>query len=126
MKLLRIDQLLAVMSLVLVHGLALALDAAEEQKIDALIQIVSAMHDEKFIRNGKEYDTAKAAKLIEYKYNKEKPSLTNATEFIEKCAAKSGTTGLPYQIKFPDGTIKTSEAFLKEKLAAIENNGTHP
>lgn len=126
MKLPSICKLLAVMSLLLVHGLALALDAAEEQKIDALIQIIRSMHDEKFIRNGKEYDTIKAVKLIEYKYNKEKPSLTNATEFIEKCAAKSATTGLPYQIKFPDGTIKTSETFLKEKLADIKNNGMHP
>jgi hypothetical protein len=64
--------------------------------------------------------------LIKYKYNKEKPSLKNATEFIEKCAAKSSTTGLPYQIKFPDGQVRNSEEFLKEKLAELERNEAHP
>lgn len=107
-------------------GIARALDSAEEQKVDALIHVVGSMWEEKFIRNGKEYDTVKAVELIKYKYHKEKASLKNATEFIEKCAAKSGTTGLPYQIKFPDGHIQNSEEFLKEKLAEIERNGKSP
>jgi hypothetical protein len=107
-------------------GIARALDSAEEQKVDALIHLVGSMREEKFIRNGKEYDTAKAVKLIKYKYNKEKPSLKNATEFIEKCAAKSGTTGVPYQIKFQDGQVRNSEEFLREKLAEIERNGENP
>lgn len=110
-----------VLGLFALSGVARALDTAEEQKIDRLIQLVSAMREEKFIRNGKEYDTAKAVRLIKYKYDQEKPSLKTATEFIEKCAAKSSTTGFPYQIKFPDGTVRDSEAFLKEKLANIEN-----
>lgn len=115
-----------VVSLFLVHGLALALDTSEEQKIDALIALVTNLKQEKFIRNGKEYDTAKAVELITYKYKREKPSLKNATEFIEKCAAKSSTTGMPYQIKFPDGKVKTSEEFLKEKLGEIERTGKNP
>jgi len=123
---LRSFTLVVLVGLFILPGVARALDAAEEQKVDALIQLVSSMREDKFIRNGKEYDTAKAVELIKYKYNKEKLSLTTATEFIEKCAAKSSTTGMPYQIKFPDGTVKTSEEFLKEKLADIEKNGTHP
>ena len=123
---LRSFTLVVLVGLFILPGVARAWDAAEEQKVDALIQLVSSMREDKFIRNGKEYDTAKAVELIKYKYNKEKLSLTTATEFIEKCAAKSSTTGMPYQIKFPDGTVKTSEEFLKEKLADIEKNGTHP
>lgn len=120
-----------VLGLFVLPGVARALDAAEEQKVDALIHLVGSMREEKFIRNGKAYDTAKAVALIKYKYSKEKPSLATATEFIEKCAAKSSTTGMPYHIKFPDGKVKTSEEFLKEKLADIEKdgtqrNGTHP
>jgi len=118
--------LVVLVGLFVLPGVARALDAAEEQKVDALIQLVSSMREEKFIRNGKEYDTAKAVELIKYKYNKEKPSLKNATEFIEKCAAQSSTTGMPYQIKFSDGKVKTSEEFLKEKLGEIERNGKNP
>jgi hypothetical protein len=119
-------KLFVLVGLFVLPVIARALDAAEEQKIATLIRLVSSLQREKFIRNGKEYDTAKAVELIKYKYNKEKPSLKNATEFIEKCAAKSNTTGLPYQIKFQDGHVQNSEEFLKEKLAEIERNGTHP
>ena len=126
MKLLSICKSFAVVSLFLVHGLALALDSSEEQKVDALIALVSNLKQEKFIRNGKEYDTAKAVELIKYKYNKEKPSLTTAIDFIEKCAAKSNTTGMPYQIKFSDGKVKNSEEFLKEKLGEMERTGKNP
>ncbi len=126
MKLLSIRKVFVVGSFLLIHGLAFALDAAEEQKVDALLQIVRSMRDEKFIRNGKEYDTTKAVELIKYKYHKEKPSLTTATEFIEKCAAKSSTTGMPYQIKFPDGKVQNSEDFLKAKLGELERNGKNP
>ncbi len=126
MKLLSTRKVFAVGSFLLIHGLAFALDAAEEQKVDTLIQIVRSMREEKFIRNGQEYDTDKAVRLITYKYNKEKPALTTATEFIEKCAAKSSTTGMPYQIKFPDGKVQNSEDFLKAKLGELERNGKNP
>jgi hypothetical protein len=126
MKTLKIPLLLIVSSLFFVRGLALALDSSEEQKIDALIALVANLKQEKFIRNGKEYDTAKAVELIKYKYHKEKSSLKDAVEFIEKCAAKSSTTGTPYQIKFPDGKVRDSEEFLKEKLAELERNGKNP
>jgi hypothetical protein len=126
MKSLSVGKLFVLVGLFVLPGIARALDAVEEQKVDALIQLVSSMREEKFIRNGKAYDTAKAVKLIKYKYDKEKPSLKNATEFIEKCAAKSSTTGMPYQIKFPDGQVRDSEEFLKEKLAEIERNGESP
>ena len=118
--------LFALVGLFVLPAIAQSLDAAEEQKIDTLIRLVSSLQQEKFIRNGKEYDTAKAVELIKYKYYKEKPSLKNATEFIEKCAAKSNTTGSPYQIKFQDGHVQNSEEFLKGKLADLEKNGTHP
>jgi hypothetical protein len=121
-----IFKLFILLGLFVLPGIARALDSAEEQKVDALIHLVGSMQEEKFIRNGKEYDTAKAVKLIKYKYNKEKPFLKNAMEFIEKCAAKSNTTGLPYQIKFQNGHVRNSEEFLKEKLAEIERNGENP
>jgi hypothetical protein len=121
-----IFNLFILLGLFVLPGIARALDSAEEQKVDALIHLVGSMREEKFLRNGREYDTAKAVKLIKYKYNKEKLSLKNATEFIEKCAAKSGTTGIPYQIKFQDGQVRNSEEFLKEKLAEIERNGENP
>jgi hypothetical protein len=119
-------KLFVLLGLFVLPVIARALDSTEEQKVDALIHLVGSMREVKFIRNGKEYDPAKAVALIKYKYSKEKPSLKNATEFIEKCAAKSNTTGLPYQIKFHDGHVRNSEEFLKEKLADIEKNGTHP
>jgi hypothetical protein len=119
-------KLLVLLGLFVLPGIARALDSIEEKKVDALINLISSMREETFIRNGREYDTAKAVELIKYKYNKEKPSLKNAMEFIEKCAAKSSTTGMPYQIKFPDGQVRDSEEFLKEKLAEIEQNGKNP
>jgi hypothetical protein len=102
----------------------LSLDTVEEEKINTLIRFVSGMKEEKFIRNGVEYDTEKAVKMIQYKYDKEKAHLKNATDFIERCATKSSTTGRPYQIKFPNGVVRNSEEVLKEKLKELENTKT--
>jgi hypothetical protein len=40
----------------------------------------------------------------------------SADDFIRYCATGSSISGLPYQIRFPDGRTVTSEAYLRGKL----------
>src|SRR3712207_4415959 len=72
--------------------------AAEKQKIEALIKHVEGLKDAKFVRNGSEYDAKSAARFLRGKWDPEK--VKSATEFIEKVASVSGSSGQPYLIRF--------------------------
>ena len=95
----------------------------ETQKIEALIDVVRRT-DAVFVRNGKTYDAASAAKLMRYKWKKHKADIATADDFIERAASKSLATGKAYRIRFPDGTETSSGDYLRRKLAAI--NGEPP
>jgi len=106
-------------------ALALALLAAaatlsEEQKIDALIQAVADLRGAVFIRNGSEYDAKAAADHLRLKREKAGSRVKTADDFIRLCGSTSSMSGLPYQIRWPDGRTETSEAFLRARLAELE------
>ena len=41
-------------------------------------------------------------------------------DFIRLCGSTSSMTGRAYEIRFADGKVETSEAFLRARLAELE------
>jgi Family of unknown function (DUF5329) len=95
--------------------LAQALDPAETQKIETLINQVRALKDARFIRNGSSYSADYAAIFLSRKWQANQSNVKTARDFIDKVASFSGTTNKPYLIRFKDGReIKSREFFLAE------------
>lgn len=94
--------------------------AAEQKKIDALIAGVERMSDAVFIRNGKQYSTDLAAEFLRRKWKSYRSEIRSATEFIDKVASFSSTTGKRYSIRWRDGTERSSEEFFRAQLSLLE------
>jgi hypothetical protein len=92
----------------------------EQQKIDALIASVEHLPGAVFIRNGTEYDGAKAADHLRTKRNYAGKRITTAEQFIDKLATASSMTGKPYKIRYADGRTVESAAFFREQLKRLE------
>ena len=90
----------------------------EQRKIEYLISSITDLHDAVFIRNGSEYDSPRAADHLRLKLRYSGGRVKTAEDFIVYCATGSSMTGEAYQIKFADGRIVATAAFLREKLAA--------
>jgi hypothetical protein len=99
---------------------AQAAAASEAQKIEYLIRSVEQMSNAKFIRNGDAYDAKAAADHLRLKLRNAAGHCKTAEDFIRLCASKSSVSGKPYQIRFADGRVMTSEAFLRQKLKEFE------
>ncbi|MCW1924376.1 DUF5329 domain-containing protein [Luteolibacter arcticus] len=82
---------------------AAELPPEEKAKIEGLISHVAGLKGATFIRNGKDYDAASAAKFLKGKWEAQGKQIRSATEFIEKIGTKSSTTGRAYRIKLADG-----------------------
>jgi hypothetical protein len=99
---------------------ALALAAApplEERKIDYLIASIENLHDAQFIRNDVAYEAKAAADHLRLKRRLAGSKVATAEDFIRLCGSASSMSGTPYQIRFLDGRVVTSEAFLHQRLA---------
>ena len=92
----------------------------EVERIEGLIGHVAGMKDAKFVRNGKEYDAATAAKFLRGKWEARADEVKTATDFIEKIASASSTSGKPYLVRFKNGKEVECGDYLKEKLAEFE------
>jgi uncharacterized protein DUF5329 len=92
---------------------------SDEQKIDALIQAVADLNGAVFIRNDSEYDAKAAADHLRMKREKAGSRVKTPDDFIRLCGSTSSMTGRPYQIRFADGKVETSEAFLRARLAEL-------
>jgi hypothetical protein len=101
---------------------AAELSSLERQKIDYLIASVETMQGAEFIRNGKAYDAHAAADHLRLKLRTAGSRVASAEDFIQYCASVSSISGLPYQIKFADGRVVTSAAFLHQKLVDFADN----
>jgi hypothetical protein len=88
----------------------------ERAKIEALISHIGSLKKAVFIRNGKEYDAASAAKFLRGKWEAKDKDIKTATEFIEKVATKSSTTGKAYRIRLEDGTETDCGPYLSGRL----------
>jgi len=88
----------------------------ERAKIEALIAHVASMKKAVFIRNGKEYDAASAAKFLRGKWEAQDKDIKTAAEFVEKVATKSSTSGKAYRIRLEDGKETDCGPYLTERL----------
>lgn len=88
----------------------------QTRAIDALISHVEGLDEVKFIRNGREYTAKNAAKFLRAKRKAKSDEISTATDFIEKAASYSGTTGKPYMIRFKDGNEMPHGEYLKSVL----------
>jgi hypothetical protein len=95
------------------------LPAAERQKIEALIANVEKLEGAVFVRNGKDYPPASAAKFLRGKWRKHASQVLSAEDFIEIVATKSSTTGRVYLVRFADGREIPTASFLRAHLATL-------
>ena len=94
---------------------------SEEQKIQALIEHVRGLGDRAvMIRNGSEHSAKDWAEHMARKRKSAGDRVRTAKAFITECAAKSSTSGKPYQIRFKDGRTVTAEAYLTEQLGKLD------
>jgi hypothetical protein len=89
----------------------------EGQKIAYLIAAIETLQGAQFIRNGTAYNAKAAADHLRLKLRMAGSRVATADDFIRLCASASSVSGIPYQIRFPDGRVVSSEAYLRQKLA---------
>src|SRR5258706_3752696 len=99
---------------------ALAAAPSEAAKIEALIQSVAQLSNASFVRNGTAYDARTAADHLRTKLENAGSRVKTAEDFIRHVGSTSSVSGEPYQIRFDDGRVVTSEAFLRARLAELE------
>ena len=104
------------------HAQAQAPAPTQAQRIDYLISSVESMGTAQFIRNGTTYDAKAAADHLRLKRRMAGSSCATAEDFIRYCATQSSTSGKPYEIRLPDGTVVSSAAFLQGKLAEFDRS----
>jgi hypothetical protein len=97
---------------------AFARQNAEQQKITYLIDSVAALQGATFIRNGTDYDAARAASHMRLKLRFAGSRVETADDFIKYCATRSSVTGTRYTIRFPDGRVVDAATFLHTRLTA--------
>jgi hypothetical protein len=110
---------LAVFSASAVAAPQAGLPAAEKQKIESLIASVQNLDGAVFVRNGKSYKPATAAKFLRGKWDDRSEDVGSAAQFIDKIATRSSTTGKPYLVRFHDGREIPSAAFLRAELEKL-------
>ncbi len=91
----------------------------EEKKIDYLIASIEALQNAQFVRNGVAYEAKAAADHLRLKRRMAGSRVVTADDFIRLCASVSSMSGTPYQIRFSDGRVVSSETFLRERLAEL-------
>jgi hypothetical protein len=94
----------------------------ESQKIDYLIDAIATLEHAQFVRNGTAYDAKEAADHLRLKLKNAGSRVKSAEDFIRLCASVSSMSGIPYQVRFSDGRVVTSEAFLRQKLAEFQSH----
>ena len=90
----------------------------EQRKIDFLIAAIADLHDARFVRNGSEFDSLRAAGHLRFKFQHGCARVPTAENFIADCATASSISGVPYRIRFADGHTIEAATFLRDKLAA--------
>lgn len=92
---------------------------AEYRTIEALIASVAQLGDATFLRNGKSYPAATAARFLREKWQSRQSEVRSAEEFIDRIASFSSTTSKPYLIRFADGRQVSSAEYLRAELAKL-------
>jgi hypothetical protein len=98
-----------------------AMHLTEAAKIEALIGSIEQLRGAVFIRNGSEYDGAKAAAHLRRKLDYAGSKVKTAEQFIDYLATGSSMSGKPYKIRFADGHSVESAVYFREQLRRIES-----
>ena len=93
----------------------------ESQKIAYQIASIETLQGAQFIRNGTAYNGSAAADHLRLKLRNAGSRVVTADDFIRLCASTSSVSGIPYQIRFADGRVVSSETYLREKLAEFSH-----
>lgn len=109
-----------------IHANAADSNSVERRKIDYLIASIETLQGAQFIRNGKPYDAKVAADHLRLKLRSAGSRVQTADDFIRVCGSVSSVSGLPYQIRFADGQVISSETYLRQKLAEFAGAGHEP
>ena|SRR5438552_616399 len=114
-------RIVLVLTLVLVafQASAASRPAEEQAGIDWLLDQISNSKAT-FIRNGKEYDAAKAVSHLKTKLMFAGKRVQTVRQFIAGVASHSEESGKPYEIRMPDGKQSPMAAWLMERLAIYE------
>jgi uncharacterized protein DUF5329 len=99
-------------------GAAHAKAMSEQEKIDALIQIVESRNDLQFIRLGEAHSGSEAARVLRTKLFYAGSRVKTADEFIDHIASAT-LSGSTYYVRFPDGKQVPSGEFLRAELKRI-------
>lgn len=97
--------------------------AAEQARIDKLLEAMNGNTTCRFIRNGSDYSGADAATFLRRKLEAYGDRVKTVHDFIEQVASKSSTSGQLYKVRLADGREVPSADFLRAELARIENTG---
>jgi hypothetical protein len=117
---------LCFLALCLIPLTAHAREAKENARIEHLISSIEKLSGAKFIRNGTEYNPDKAGAHLRMKLEKGGEKVKTAENFIDGIAAKSSTSGKPYQIRKPDGTLVTTSAYFYARLKEYDASKSAP
>ena len=93
--------------------------AEEQASIDWLLDQIGNSKAT-FIRNGKEYDAAKAVSHLKTKLMFAGKRVQTVRQFITGVASHSEESGKPYEIRTSDGKQGPMAAWLMERLAVYE------
>jgi len=96
--------------------------ATEKEKIEALINNIENLKGATFVRNGSDYDAKTAARFLRGKWHAHEKDVKTATDFIDKVATVSGTSGKPYMIRFKDSRDVKCADYLKDELKKLEKD----
>ena len=88
-------------------------------QIDALIARVAQAHGVVFIRNGSEHTATEAAAHLQRKLRAAHGRITTPEQFIDVLGTRSSLSGRPYQVRFADGHVVDSAAWLRQLLREV-------
>jgi len=93
----------------------------EKEKIEILIKQIEGLKDTTFIRNDSDYDAKTAARFLRGKWGAQEKEIKTATDFIDKVATVSSTSGKPYIIRFKAAREVKCSDYLREELKKLES-----
>jgi Family of unknown function (DUF5329) len=96
------------------------ISSAENARIEYLFAAIASLPGAQFIRNGTSYDNKAAIDHLRTKLRFAGSHIKTAEDFIDYCASKSSISGKPYEIRFSDGSVVPSAAFLRQKLLEFD------
>ncbi len=99
---------------------AYALNAADTARVDRLIRHLGSQAGVRFVRNGEEFDAARAASHLKMKLERAGDRVRTVDEFIDQVAGRSWITGQPYLVRLPDGRELRAADWLRAELRRIE------